>query len=52
MKLLEKLRPAPDWESPDPSTRAAAVRDLDDDDGTQQLFLELARDDADRKSVV
>ena len=56
MKLLDKLRSQPGWESDDPSTRVAAVRDLVDDDGSQQLLLQIARDDDDpsvrREAVV
>ena len=56
MKLLDKLRPQPGWESADPSTRVAAVRDLVDDDGVQQLLLQIAQNDDDpsvrREAVV
>ncbi len=56
MKLLDKLRSQPDWESTDPSTRVTAIRDLVDDDGTQQLLLQIARKDDDpsvrREAVV
>ena len=44
MKLLEKLRPIPGWQSEDPSVRAAAVRDLGDD---RDLLVEIARHDED-----
>ena len=45
MKLLEKLRPIPGWQSEDPSVRAAAVRDLDGD--CRELLVEIARHDED-----
>ena len=44
MKLLQKLRPIPGWQSEDPSVRAAAVRDLGDD---RDLLVEIARHDED-----
>ena len=56
MKLLDKLRPQPGWESADPTTRVAAVRDLVDDDGAQQVLLQIAQNDDDpsvrREAVV
>ena len=47
MKLLDKFRSQPEWQSPDPATRAAAVRALSNDEGTQDLLVEIARNDAD-----
>lgn len=43
MKLLERLRSQPAWQSEDPAVRAAAVRDLPEDD--RDLLLEIARGD-------
>ena len=43
MKLLERLRSQPAWQSDDPAVRAAAVRDLPEDD--RDLLLEIARGD-------
>ena len=45
MKLLERLRTQPAWQSEDPAVRAAAVRDLPEDD--RDLLLEIARGDPD-----
>ena len=45
MKLLEKLRPLPGWQSEDPSVRAATVRDLGGD--SWALLVEIARHDED-----
>ena len=45
MKLFEKLRPIPGWQSEDPSVRVAAVRDLDGD--SRDLLVEIARHDED-----
>lgn len=43
MKLLERLRSQPAWQSEDPAVRAAAVRDLPEDG--RDLLLEIARGD-------
>jgi len=43
MKLLERLRSQPAWQSEDPAVRVAAVRDLPEDD--RDLLLEIARGD-------
>ena len=43
MKLLERLRSQPAWQSEDPAVRVAAVRDLPEDD--RELLLEIARRD-------
>ena len=43
MKLLERLRAQPAWQSEDPAVRIAAVRDLPEDD--RDLLLEIARGD-------
>ena len=43
MKLLERLRAQPAWQSEDPAVRVAAVRDLPDED--RDLLLEIARGD-------
>ena len=45
MKLLDKLRSQPEWQSDDPVTRITAVRDLSDD--AQDLLAEIARHDED-----
>ena len=45
MKLLERLRAQPAWQSEDPAVRVAAVRDLPGDD--RDLLLEIARGDPD-----
>ena len=45
MKLFEKLRPIPGWQSEDPFVRVAAVRDLDGD--SRDLLVEIARHDED-----
>ena len=45
MKLLDKLRSQPEWESDDPSIRATAVRELSDQ--AQDLLLEIAEHDDD-----
>ncbi len=45
MKLLERLRTQPAWQSDDPAVRIAAVRDLPADD--RDLLLEIARSDPD-----
>ena len=45
MKLLDKLRSQPEWQSEDPAVRAGAVRELSDD--AQNLLLEIARNDTD-----
>ena len=43
MKLLERLRSQPAWQSEDPAVRVAAVRELPEDD--RDLLLEIARGD-------
>ena len=45
MKLLDKLRSQPEWQSDDPAIRAAAVRELSDD--AQDQLVEIALNDAD-----
>ena len=47
MKLLEKLRAQPAWQSEDPSVRLDAVRRLPDDDEADDVLLDRARCDAD-----
>ena len=47
MKLLEKLRAQPAWQSEDPSVRMDAVRRLPDDDDADDVLLDVARGDAD-----
>ena len=44
MKLLERIRSQPAWQSEDPSVRIAAVRGLDDD--AADLLIEIAREDS------
>jgi len=45
MKLFERLRAQPEWQSEDPSVRANAVRKLDET--AQDLFAEIAQHDED-----
>ncbi len=45
MNLLDRFRGQPEWQHADPSIRAAAVDDLDDD--AQELLLAIATEDAD-----
>ena len=45
MKLLERLRAQPAWQSGDPMARVAALRDLEDEAG--DLLIEIARHDDD-----
>ena len=47
MSLLEKFRAQPEWQSDDPVVRVAAVRDLSRDDGSQELLIDIARQDTD-----
>lgn len=47
MKLLEKLRARPEWQDPDPTVRASAVRDMPDGESSAEALLEIARTDAD-----
>ena len=47
MSLLNKFRAQPQWQSDDPLVRVAAVRDLSKEDGSQELLLDIARQDAD-----
>ena len=45
MKLLERLRAQPAWQSEDPAVRVGAVRDLPED--ARDVLLEIARGDPD-----
>ena len=45
MKLLDKLRSQPEWQSEDPAIRTTAVRELSDD--AQDLLAEIAQHDED-----
>ena len=45
MKLLERLRAQPAWQSDDPAIRVGAVRDLPED--ARDVLLEIARGDPD-----
>ena len=45
MKLLERLRSQPAWQSDDPAVRVGAVRDLPED--ARDVLLEIARSDPD-----
>ena len=45
MKLLERLRAQPAWQSDDPAVRVGAVRDLPED--ARDVLLEIARGDPD-----
>ena len=47
MKLLDRFRSQPEWQSQDPAVRAAAVRDLSSADNEQELLIEIARHDDD-----
>ena len=47
MKLLDRFRSQPEWQSQDPAVRAAAVRDLSTADNEQELLIEIARHDED-----
>ena len=47
MSLLDKFRAQPEWQSDDPVVRVAAVRDLSKDDGSQELLIDIARQDPD-----
>ncbi len=44
MKLLERIRSQPAWQSEDPSVRIAAVRSLEDE--AVDLLIEIAREDS------
>ena len=45
MKLLDKFRSQPEWQSEDPAVRVTAVRELSDE--AQDLLLDIARHDED-----
>ena len=45
MKLLERLRAQPAWQSDDPAVRVGAVRDLPED--ARDVLLAIARGDPD-----
>ena len=45
MSLLDRFRGQPEWQSEDPSVRASAVDDLEDD--AQELLTAIASEDAD-----
>ena len=45
MKLLERFRAQPEWQSDDPLVRAAAVRDLPDEEETRDVLLDIASND-------
>ena len=47
MKLLDKFRAQPEWQSDDPAVRAAAVRDISNDDAAQEILIDIARHDDD-----
>ena len=45
MKLLERFRAQPEWQSDDPLVRATAVRDLPDEEETRDVLLDIAGND-------
>ena len=47
MKLLDKFRSQPEWQSADPAVRLSAIRDLPDDASTDDLLAEIGRQDPD-----
>ena len=47
MKLLEKFRSSPEWESKDPVERATAVRSMSSLNENQELLIEIALGDED-----
>jgi hypothetical protein len=47
MKLLDKFRAQPEWQSDDPTVRAAAVREISNDDAAQEILIDIARHDDD-----
>ena len=47
MNLLDKFRTQPEWQSDDPAIRAAAVREISDDEAAQEILAEIARHDQD-----
>ena len=49
MSILHKIRPHPEWKHEDPTVRVAAVRQLADDEDTDEILLEISRSDVDAK---
>lgn len=49
MSILDKIRPHPEWKHEDPTVRVAAVRQLADDEDTDEILLEISRSDVDAK---
>ena len=47
MKLLEKFRSSPEWQSKDPVERATAVRSMSSLNENQELLIEIALGDED-----
>ena len=47
MKLLDKFRAQPEWQSDDPAVRTAAVREISNDDAAQEILIDIARHDDD-----
>ena len=47
MKLLEKFRSSPEWQSKDPLQRATAVRSMSSSTEDQELLVEIACGDED-----
>lgn len=47
MKLLEKFRSSPEWQSKDPLQRATAVRSMSSSNENQELLVEIACGDED-----
>ena len=47
MKLLDKFRAQPEWQSDDPAVRAAAVREISNDEAAQEILIDIARHDDD-----
>lgn len=49
MSILDKIRPHPEWKHDDPAVRITAVRQLADDEETDEILIEIVRSDVDAK---
>ena len=49
MSILDKIRPHPEWKHDDPAVRITAVRQLADDEDTDEILIEIVRSDVDAK---
>ena len=47
MSILDKIRPHPEWKHDDPAVRITAVRQLADDEDTDEILIEIVRSDVD-----